>query len=167
MNVDALLEYAYKILELSIEYNKLHKYIAGIPPFYSVPADPNVKLMSADPGEECHFVKMEAIYRYHTQHPEYRIDQKTYHILEEYTVIVKGSTGFLNILGLIEQQVVAEAEGRAPFQMDFPHLLDNLKTNLHTNKKLYTSQIYQDIGFMATIEQRNASLKANYGYSIL
>lgn len=161
MNVNALKDYARKMLELAIEKDEFDEYVVGLS-YWSISLKDEY-----GKEEECVFAKMEAIYDFHLDNPSFLINEKFYSCLKKYTSIIKGSYNFLAMLRMIEYQVVSESENRAPFKIDNVTLLENLKKNLSENQALYKSQVYEQNKFWNTIEQHNESLSSNYGYRIL
>lgn len=161
MDVELIKKHADSMLKFALENNNFEKFVLGNPMW-------SVKIKNADSEyEDCIYAKMEAIYKYYRENPNFEIDKKLYMILNQYTNIVKGDEAFLTILKTIEYQIVAEAEKRAPFVLENEQLLNNLKKNLLNNQTLYRSQPYDEKKFWNTIEQYNESLSSNYGHKIL
>ncbi|MBR6808432.1 MAG: hypothetical protein IKM46_08675 [Clostridia bacterium] len=161
MNISAIKEYAYNLLITSIKNDKFDEYVFCIPPFSVFVKD------EYGNEEECVFAKMEAIYTYHRNNPDFKIDEKFYNNLRSAISKVKGSYSFLSLLRMVEYQIVSENEHRSPFSLDIITLLEDIKNNLYKNQDLYKSEIYERKKFWKTVEQHNESLNSNYGYKIL
>ena len=161
LNVELLEEYAYNVLKVALNNNDLRRFILGFPP-YSIEIQDD-----SGNNSECIFAKMEAVYQYSKENPTAEIGEQLHELLKTLTVIVRSVDAFINVLRVVEYQIVAEQEKRAPFKMNYEELLENIKNNLAANKVIYTSEIYVQYNFMGTIQQHNEMLSRNYGYSIL
>lgn len=161
LNVELLEEYAYNVLKVALEYNDLRRYILGFPP-YSI----EIQDESGN-NSECIFAKMEAVYQYSKENPTAEIGEQLYKLLKSLTVIIRSVDAFLNVLRVVEYQIVAEQEKRAPFKMNYEELLENIRNNLAINKDLYFTAPYAEKHFMSTIQQHDEMLSRNYGYKIL
>lgn len=161
MNMNALKNYATRLLELALEVGDLDMYLASVEPYEIVVKDQQ--------GNDVlnHFIKMEAIYDYYRANKELKLDKKVFDTLYELTINGKSDLAIFSILAVIEHQIVAEGQNRAPFKMDNEVLLANLRKNLQDNKELYQSDVYNDIGFMNSIRQHDEMLSNNYGHKIL
>lgn len=154
INMEALKEYAYELLSCALEVDSLIWYAVGIPLF-------SIK-MGAE-GEECNFIKMEAIYQYYKDHPDSKINKRLEAELMEYAPKLKADYCILNILGMIMYQLEAEAENRAPFTMDTKTMIKRFNKNLHKNFELYQTEHYQKVGFWDKVMQLNESFVENFG----
>lgn len=178
MNMDALKNYATKLLECALELvankytssevdeldrdlDELDLYMTSLGPY-------EICVKDAQGNDViCHSIKMQAIYDYHRDHQDLCVDKKVFDSLFFLTRIAKSPYGIYELLEVIEHQIVAESQGRAPFKLDITTLLDNLGKNLEENKALYESDIYEQEGFMAEIRRRSRLLSENHGYTLL
>jgi len=161
MNMDILKSHAADLLEIALRNDSMDLYLfpSGI-----------FKIEIKDPtGNDAsdHFIKMEAIYDYYRAHQDQDLVRKVFDVLNKYTQKARADWGFLYFLRIVEHQIVAEAEARAPFRLDIDALLGNLTRNLKDNKALYASDAYDRKGFMEEIRRHHRRLSENYGYMLL
>ena len=82
------------------------------------------------------------IYNFYQNNPGSGIDQKLYDVLYELMHRYKTIGTLLPMLEIVEYQIVAEQENRAPFEMENAVLLGRLKENLRNNRELYQEKFY-------------------------
>ena len=161
MNMDALKNYATRLLEYALKRGHLDEYLVSLGPYEIFVKDQQ--------GNDIlnHSIKMEAIYDYYRTNKDSNLDNMVFDALYKYTQIGKSSLVIYSMLGVIEHQIVSERQNKAPFKIDNETLLANLRKNLNDNKALYESEIYEQKGFMNNIRQHDEMLSNNYGHKIL
>lgn len=161
LNISALEKYSDEFIKFIDITDTYVEFIGGIPSYTIVTPDQY--------GEEKEnvMVEMDALYRYHKNHPEAGIDKKFISAMDKSTKCVKSTDGFVSILEKLSFQLYAEKHGIASFSMDTKHMLENLSKNLIENAELYNTEIYDSHNFWPTIERYNADISEKFGHKIM
>ena len=164
MNVEAMKEYASKMLEMILKSKDKEEFFRAYlneGDIFTIPtAD------SQGNKVDSKYAKMEAIYDKYRREPNCKIDELLYNTLEKSCPIVKSSSGIVGLLRTIEYQMGAEKENRAPFQMDCQYLLGLVKINLIGNKQIYDRPIYAEENFWGKMQEFDRIFRG-YGYHIM
>ena len=156
------LAHSKNLLHMALKHDELYQYVGQ---WYSYKIDRQQQVKLVYPAE----LVLQTIYDKYASDPSSRIDAKLYEAMEYSFKASKNGITHLNLIRLIEQQLKAEKEHKAPFTIDCQSLLEILKENIAQNAAQYTKPIADlDLpsGFMAEFATHNDVLK-EYGYSIL
>ena len=155
------IDYAMEILDISLEFNDLYKFLVGWNGF---------ELFGKNvygTKEQNYQLVMQAIYK------KYETEPKISNLFQETIVdfLKTSKNGFfvLNILNLVKYQMRCEKEGIAPFKVDCDKLLLSISNNIKVNKELYEKQ-YKEIplgNFMSEFKYFDDDFSNNYGRRIL
>jgi hypothetical protein len=105
---------------------------------------------------------LEAIYRYHRDFPEEKIDEYLYNTFLDLARCSVDVETLSKVVNIIFSQLRNQKEGISPFEVEMKKVLEFLKNNIINDQELLGDKEY-----MSKVNEYDEILDRNYGHKIL